>query len=302
MKVKKLVAILLGIMLIAFGVGLLSLKHYGFGNRKTHNINWNSNSPINGFVKHFNDNSTDYIEKNIDEEIIEEASGISTIDIDVAFSNVNIIPEDRDNIRVHFHGYVKANFIPSIKTRSSNGTLYISFKKDSNNSHNTKTVDVNLDIYVPKTYDKAIKIDTSFGNIDISSLTLSQLKLMTSFGNIEINDLTGDVEADTSYGNIVVENLTGNLEASTSFGNIDLEYEEFDYNIDADTSFGDIRLILPKNSQFKIDAECSFGNINIDFPVKVTKNEKDKISGNVGNSSNTIELESSSGDIRVIRK
>lgn len=284
MKVKKLVAILCGIMLIALGVGFLSLKHYGFAYGRSNNISFNFNFPFKDLVEHFNDSSTDYIEKNIDEEIIEEAAGISTIDIDVDFSNINIIPEDRDDIRVHFHGYVKANFIPSIKTRSSNGSLYISFEKDSKVSNNTQTVDVNLDIYVPKTYDKAIKIDTSFGNIDISSMTLSQLKLFTSFGNIYVKDLAGD------------------LEASTSFGNIDLEYKEFDYNIDANTSFGDIRLTLPKNSQFKIDAECSFGNINIDFPVKVTKNEKDKISGNVGNSSNTIELESSSGDIEVIRK
>lgn len=301
MKIKKIVVILFGIMLIAFGIGLLSLKHYGFSN-KSNNLNINFSFAISDFVKSFKDVTSDYVEKNIDEEKIENIDGINTLDIDVSFSNVNIIAENRDDVKIHYHGYIKANFIPKLKTKTSNSTLYIKLEKGSDKSYNTETVDVKLDIYVPKSYEKSIKANTSFGNINISNLNLSHLKLITSFGNIEIRNLKGDVEADTSYGNIVIQNLSGDLTASTSFGNIDLEYQDFDYNIKADTSFGDIKLALPKNSQFKIEAECSLGDIDIDFPVKITKNERDKISGTVGSSSNSIDLETSSGDIKVISR
>ena len=301
MKTRKIVAILAGIMLVAFGVGLLSLRYYGFDEKVFNNINWKFGFPLNKLVRTSNNNSN-YIEKNIDEEKIENAAGINTIDIDVSFSNINIIPENRDDIKIHYHGYIKARFIPDLKTKCSNKTLYIYHEKGLSGSNSTETIDVKLDIYIPETYKNNIKADTSFGSINISNLNLSKLKAITSFGDIEISDLTGNVEADTSYGNITVKNLSGNLEASTSFGGIELEYEEFDYNINADTSFGNIELTLPRDSQFKIDAECSFGRIDIDFPLTITKNEDDELSGTVGSGRNKIKLESSSGDIKVISK
>lgn len=301
MKMKKTIAILVGIMLIAFGVGLLSLKHYDLDSGVNNSINLNIRFPFNRLLR-ISDNSSNYIEKNIDQEKTENIAGISTIDIDVPFSDVNIIPENRDDIRIHYHGYIKARFIPDLKTKSSNKTLYIYLEKGSNNSNSTNNIDIKLDVYVPETYKDNIKADTSFGNISISNMNLSKLELITGFGNIEINNLTGNIEADTSYGNIVVQNLSGNLDTSTGFGDIELEYDEFNYNINAETSFGDIKLTLPKDSQFEIDAECSFGKIDVDFPVSITKNEDDELSGTVGSGRNKIELESSSGDIKVISK
>lgn len=301
MRTKKIVAILFGVMLIAFGIGLLSLKLFGLSN-KVNNLGLNFSFAISDFIKNFQYNSTDYIEKNIDEEKIVSINGIKTIDINVSFSEVNIIPEKREDIRIHYHGYIKSGFIPELKTKSSNNTLFIYLEENSSIKSNIQTIDVRLDIYVPEKYENKVKGSTSFGNINISNMNLSKLELSTSFGNIDINNLTGEIEAETSYGNIVVNNLSGNLIASTSFGDIDLKYSEFDYNIKADSSFGDIKVTLPKNSDFKIDAECSFGDIDIYFPVRITKNEKDKISGTVGSGNNIIELETSSGDIEVISK
>lgn len=300
MKIKKVVAILIGVTLIAFGVGLLSLKHYAHKAGISNSKNSILNLVIDNIIE--SAHNSDYVEKNIDEEIIKNIAGIDTVDIEVPFSNINIIPESRDNVKIHYKGYVKANFIPQLKTRTSNDTLYIYLEQEAGKPYNTKRVDLKLNIYIPKDYKKNMKIYTSFGHINVSDLNISQLKLDSSYGHIEIKNLRGDVEANTSYGDIIAKNYSGNITAITCFGDIILEYMDFDNNIIATTSFGNIKLILPKNSQFIIDAHCSLGDIDVDFPVTISKNEKNRIAGRVGNSRNNIKLEADSGDIKIISK
>jgi len=295
MKIKKLVSILVGIALISFGIGLLSLEHFGYKNGIFKFV-------VDNISEGIQEDDSNYVEKNIDEEKLENIDGINTINVDVPFLDVNVIPENRDDVKIHYNGYIKANFIPKLKTERSSDILYISLEKKSHVSYNVKESDAKLDIYIPKTYEKNIKISTSFGDINIANLNISQLELDSNYGDIEIKNLNGDIKANISYGKMDIENHSGDLTATTSFGDIDLKYSNFDNNIDATTSYGDIKIELPKNSQFNIDATYSFGDIDIDFPVTISKNEKNRIAGRIGNSKNNIKLESDFGDIRIKSK
>lgn len=291
MNNKKIVPILIAVVLMAFGVGLLSLNHYGYS---TKGIDFqlgkdNTNIKIGPGLNFSIDNSTkDYnssnlIEKNVDEEKVEKSDGVTTIDINVPFSDINIIPKKRNDIKIHYHGHIKANYIPNLETEKSNTTLYISLENNRSNSYNTETIDAQLDIYIPDNYkDKIIA--------------------QTSYGNIEIENLTGQFDVQTNYGDIIMKNISGEVIAETSYGNIELEYNKFNDNIEANTSFGDINIILPSDSQFNIDARTSLGDIDINFPVTITQNERDRLNGSVGSSSNNIDLETSMGDIEIISK
>jgi len=131
MKIKKLVSILVGIALISFGVGLLSLKHFGYKNGIFKFV-------VDNIAEGIQDDDSNYVEKNIDEEKLENIEGINTIDVDVPFLDVNVIPENRDDVKIHYNGYIKANFIPKLKTERSSSILYISLEKKSHVSYNVK--------------------------------------------------------------------------------------------------------------------------------------------------------------------
>ena len=378
MSTKKLVAILFGIVLIAFGVGFLSLNHYGFNihNRQGVKINFNgidindgdssvkvgpggidivdgdehvkvgisgidikdgSDTSVKigpGFVKvddgnskvkggffsnrmFFNDKNL--IKKDIDEEKIEDISKIKTIDVETPFVDINIIPEEREDVKIHYKGYLEASYIPELKTKKSGDTLYIIAKKDGSNSYSVYSTDLKLNIYVPVDFKDNIKIVTSSGDIKVSKSELSNLQLTASSGDIKVYDLvsnslsietsSGEQEVKNvksnksnflaSSGDVEIYNFAGDVNVTTSSGEIDLHYEKFNNNINATASSGDIEVKLPINSEFNLNANASSGEIESSFPITVTEKQKNSLSGKVGNSTNAINITTSSGDISI---
>ena len=373
MNIKKLVFILIGVVLISFGVGLLSLNHYGFNlyNSEGANIDLNGidindgNSSVkigpggihvvdgdnnvkvgvNGidikdsdgtsvkigprFTVKINDGNNkvfgkgmsrkNLIRKNVNEEKLEDIKGIKTIDVETPFVDVNIIPEEREDIKIHYNGYLEATYIPELKTKTSGDTLYIMAKGDNLNSYSVYSSDLKFNIYIPMDFKDNIKITTSSGDINVSKLELSNLKLDASSGDIEIYDLSVDnLSIGTSSGEQIVKNVKsknsnflassgdieiysfiGDTNVTTSSGEINMDYEKFNNNIDAAASSGDITIKLPSNSEFNLNANTSSGEIESSFPITVTGKQKNSLSGKVGNSVNAINITTSSGDISI---
>ncbi|MBZ2174210.1 DUF4097 domain-containing protein [Schnuerera sp. xch1] len=371
---KRSVSILTGIVLISSGIGLLSLKHYGFSiknykgvNTDLNNIGINSNKSsveigsdgvyikdknnrisvntygidirdgkndtnikvepgfnfkIGNFFNNFNITNSDLVEKNVNQKKFESMDGINFIDIATPFINVNIIPEEREDIKIHYNGYLKSNYIPELETKRLGNILYITFKRNNSNSYSVSNSDIKLNIYIPNNYEDRIKVITSSGDINVSKLELSQLNLTTNSGDIIVKDVTLDtISTETSSGNQIIKSITstksnliassgdinvynfiGDMVVETSSGEIKLNYNEFNKDINATTSSGNVKIVLPESSQFNIDAYASSGNITTEFPVTIMDKQKCNLTGKVGNSSNNIEIITSLGDIEIKNK
>jgi DUF4097 and DUF4098 domain-containing protein YvlB len=340
MNIKKLVFILIGVVLISFGVGLLSLNHYGFNlyNSEGANIDLNGININDGnssvkigpkFTVKANDSNNkvfgkgmsrkNLIRKNVNEEKLEDIKGIKTIDVETPFVDVNIIPEEREDIKIHYNGYLEATYIPELKTKKSGDILYIMAKGDNLNSSRVYSTDLKLNIYIPIAFKDNIEIVTSSGDINVSKLKLSNLKLAASSGDIGIHDLSVDnLSIETSSGEQIVKNVKsknsnflassgdieiysfiGDTNVTTSSGEINMDYEKFNNSIDAAASSGDITIKLPSNSEFNLNANTSSGEIESSFPITVTGKQKNSLSGKVGNSVNAINITTSSGDISI---
>lgn len=374
MSTKKIVAILIGITLVAFGIGLLSLNHYGFNINQNNGINIglngidiNSNgskvkigpggihiedgddkvsvgigginiedgnkdislevnSGFSGWIKDlFNGitiTSKDLIEKDIDEEKFEEIDGINHIKIETSFIDVNIITENRNDIKIRYNGHLRANYIPELETDKSGNTLRIYFKRNKTSSYTVTSSNVKLDVYIPNTYKDNIDIISSSGDVYISNMELSQLDLSASSGYITVDNITTDsLYTQTSSGDQIIKNVTsmksnlnassgtlevsnykGDLYANTSSGDMKFDYSTFDNSIIANASSGEIEIILPNDSQFNLNANTSSGQIKVDFPIKISRKDDDSLSGTVGNSFNNIKVTTSSGDIWIRNK
>lgn len=335
---KKTVLILAGIMLVSFGIGFVSLIHFGFitsDNGVSRGINIFSNdasvqigpegiyiqdgddlvnigpggikiqdgcSSINigpGLSFLFPGNQPGELnEETVNEQEIVDLIDVKIIKITSSFVDVNLIPENRADLKIHYNGYIRASDIPKLTVEKTADTLSISLiQKNSYSNMNSKA---KLDLYIPEEYKEAIKASTSSGDITLSGQKLADVSFSASSGDITIADsLIKTLTATTSSGDISARNFSGDVNGKSSSGKIKLHYAQFGDNIKAATSSGNIEIQLPTGAEFALTANTSSGNIAVEFPITVSQKTKNSLSGRVGNCQHTIEVSSSSGDIEI---
>lgn len=302
MSIKKLVTYLITIMLICYGIGFTIISFTG-GFKGDFSISYKNK-------KTYND---------LDQEKIEKIDTINQISIETSSCDVNIIPEDREDVKAHFYGNVTSTFKPELETKVKGKELLIFIKRPK--SYSIFNSDLKLDIFVPRNYKENIDIDSSSSNINIQNeLTLNNLFIDLSSGNAKLKDLniknlkfeassgsligeniiTNSTVLEVSSGAIDLNNFTGNLKGDSSSGSVEVNYNVFDNNIDLETSSGNVNIGLPDDAKFYLDAECSSGDIECDFPIMVRgKQEDNTLKGTVGNDKNKIIINTSSGDINI---
>lgn len=315
MNIKKLVLILILITLVAFSIGFFSLKHYGYKIQNKDNIDigfkgisikdGDSSMDINldGIqVVDGKDKIKIRLDKNNVNEIkTETVEKIENINIETSLIDINIIPEKRKDIKIHYNGYIKSNYIPELKTKKSGNTLYITTEKNSTmKSHKVYSSNLKFDIYIPIDFKDNIDIITSSGDINIHDMNLNNLSIKTSSGKQTLkNIIANNSNFLTNSGNVETYKFTGNTCITTSSGDVYLDYETFNNNIIIATSSGDVEIKLPSNSQFQLNVQTSSGQFKSSFPLTITEKLKNNVSGKIGNSTNSINITTSSGDISI---
>ena len=284
MTTKKIVAILIGIVLIAFGIGFLALNSKGYEISKNKDI---------GSI-------------NLDEKSTEAIDSIDKIYITAPIAKVNIIPEDRDNVHVHYHGHIPNNIKTDLVTKKVKNTLEI---RTENKNHikigfsNFNNLEIFLDVYVPNNYSKNMDIESDLGDINISDFNLDQLEIDADLGNVNIENINAEkIEIDCDSGNIIAKSIKGDTKAKADLGNIELSYEDFNYNLDAVSNLGSITITLPKDANFNLNAKSNLGTVKSDFPVTTTESSNTKLKGTVGDGGKDIILAVDLGSIKIKSK
>ncbi|HAG43724.1 MAG TPA: hypothetical protein DCL31_10825 [Clostridium sp.] len=302
-KTKKIIYILLGVMFLCFFLsGIIFL--------------FSSNKNV---VKNNSDNGTGVqfrTEKNL------SIDNINNIDIDAALGSIKITSEDRKDVKLIFsynENFFK-NSVPTLNVNSYGTEAKIEIKyRSSLKKLNLGNSRISLEVYIPKSYNKSLSLDTKLGDINLNNLDLDNLECSLSMGKSLVNDINcnyfkydnsmGDLNGDKVYtkeseielsmGSANIKNFRGNLKAENSMGEIDIEYDEFNNNVDLEASMGSIKLTLPKKSEFSLSAKTSMGSVSCDFPLNTSIHKGSEIDGNINNSNNRIIANSSMGSIDI---
>lgn len=195
-----------------------------------------------------------------------------------------------------------------------------------------------VEVYLPESYVGDLKATTKSGNIKIEEIgEIKELKVSASSGNITCKEVKadsihasassgnitfgkaqgkrhftassgnikvmageGDTYADAKSGNITIEDISGELSAFASSGNIKADFIQIG-NIDVKTSSGNIKLGIPKDSEFSYEASANSGIIRTDFDEFLSYNKKkNQANGMCGeNAEFVIRTKASSGNTRV---
>lgn len=300
---KRLVSSLFAIMLICAGLGtLIAYMH-------------NPKDPFNSANGKYS--------MNIDDTKLLDATGVEQISTKISSGDINIISEDRADVKAVLSGYIKSSsevMKPELIVDKSSNKLSINIKSQ-NIYWGYVNIGLKLYIYIPSTYTKNLSLQTSSGDIKLNNeMNLSDLSCSLSSGDLTIKNVTcdkfsykcssGSLQADilntketildSSSGDMNINSFTGDISGESSSGEISINYSSFNNNVTLKAHSGDIRLKLPKSSEFYIDANCSSGEVECDFPVTISGKKKDNtLTGTVKNDNNKLKLNTSSGDIFV---
>ena len=147
--------------------------------------------------------------------------------------------------------------------------------------------------------DATARLRTSNGSVRASRLGGS-LDAQTTNGSIEIREISGSSIVRTSNGAIRAEDLRGSVQASTSNGGITVALDE-PRDVRASTTNGAITVRMPESAGAQLQASTSNSSISSDFDVRgrITKH---RVNGTIGSGGPLLDLETSNGSIRLLKR
>ncbi|HYZ86986.1 MAG TPA: DUF4097 family beta strand repeat-containing protein [Bryobacteraceae bacterium] len=150
-----------------------------------------------------------------------------------------------------------------------------------------------------------VEVLTSNARVEVENVQ-GDVRVKTSNGPVRVTDVQGTLEADTSNSGITARvtapKPNSRIKLDTSNGPIELSLDAFRSNdIVADTSNSSITLRLPGEVSANIIAETSHGSITTDYAVQARRVSKTHLDGSIGSGGPTVHLDTSNGNIRIVR-
>lgn len=147
-----------------------------------------------------------------------------------------------------------------------------------------------------------VNVSTSGGDITLRKIN-GNVKATTSGGDIRFEEIFGDVNCSTTGGDIRVQMKNGFMFAKTTGGDIFIDYSGEGKGIKASTIGGDIRLTLDQNFEGYFYLSTVGGDITNDFNLtNIYERSSSKLQGEINKKEPRIELKTTGGDIRVIKR
>lgn len=248
-----------------------------------------------------------------DEVVLEQSYNtvFSEININTKMTDIDIKQSADNTFKVITYGekdYIKLN--------EKNNKLFIDINNKSLIFFNFYSCISKIELYLPNNYDKVIRINNEFGNIDIGEFNNLALDIKQKIGNLSISSLdfiktesknsdikidkavkarlsnkngkinvkeVDDLVIDNENGNVTIENLNEYLKINLDSGNIKIDSIKLIKDSNINLRYGNV--ILNKIEDINVDAKTNRG--------------KKEIKNNNKKADIKLEIYNKSGDIKV---
>jgi lia operon protein LiaG len=251
-----------------------------------------------------------------------DTEDINKITMDITSTDINVMPSDDEDIRVHFYGEVSTNRnrdIPSLVAYESGDELRIEIIKPKTVFIGINIWRTKLDVYIPEDSLELLKIDVVSSDIDLSGLKVDEfectgvsgdlkgesvfaenIKFNTTSGDVSLDGYTGDLNIHVTSGDLVIKDgsLNDDIELVTISGDIYIEQVD-PSNMNISTTSGDVGINISEGAGFYLKANTVSGEIDNRFPIDITSSGRRNLEGKVGGGEKEIVVSTISGDIKV---
>ncbi|MBA3556914.1 MAG: DUF4097 family beta strand repeat protein [Gemmatimonadales bacterium] len=148
-----------------------------------------------------------------------------------------------------------------------------------------------------------LSVDTGSGAVEVSGFRGSGLSIDTGSGGVTGSDLQAtEIQIDTGSGDIQLTGVTSPvLVLETGSGSVGADHHGPVRELTVETGSGDISVRAPASLAAAVDIETASGGIETDFQLQVTRHSRDHVVGQIGNGSGRVEIETGSGDVRLLK-
>jgi hypothetical protein len=148
-----------------------------------------------------------------------------------------------------------------------------------------------------------VNVDTGSGPVQVTGFSGGELHIDTGSGGVTGSRLKADaIHIETGSGDI---ELTGAVAPTvvleTGSGSVGADLRGPVSELSVETGSGDISVRAPASLAAQVEIETASGEIETDFQLQVTRHSRDHVVGQIGNGSGRVEIETGSGDVRLIK-
>lgn len=218
--------------------------------------------------------------------ISSEVKEVSTLKIDLAFTNLDI--KTGDNFKVETN---------NLKITFTNDNGSVKIKEENQNWLNNNNKASNLIIYIPEdriAIDKT-EIETGAGKINIKNLNTQSLYLELGAGDVHMENViaTGETKIDGGVGKTELESCEiNNLKANLGMGEFVFS-GKITGKSEMDSGVGTINIDLMGNKKnYTIDVSKGLGNVTLEGQ----KLEMDRV---YGTGENYLDIDGGIGEIKI---
>lgn len=248
-----------------------------------------------------------------DELVVDEEydNNFEKIDITSDAGNIYVKTSNTEKVKVVIYGE-KSN----TKIEEINNELKIISKEKRGHIFSFNSKISKIEVYIPDNYEKTIKINNNYGDIEVDNFTKADIEINEDCGDVsvkegkkvniknnygdiqldkaneaEINQSAGDVKVgevndinvENNYGDIKINNVYNSLKVEEDCGNVKIENINIKENSFIENNLGDIK--IGSTNEIYIDASIDLGDI--------------KINQNYPKSEITLKIKNNCGDIKV---
>ena len=168
----------------------------------------------------------------------------------------------------------------------------------------TLTIDTGSGDITVRDVEGDVSLDTGSGEISATGVRGRGLTLDTGSGNVTVAqaDVT-DLTIDTGSGDVDAAGVRARtVTVDTGSGHVTLGLLADVDSVEIDTGSGDVTVTVPAQLGAEVEIETSSGEIDLGFSIAVQRIDRDHLVGRIGDGVGRMRLDTSSGDVRLVRQ
>ncbi|BCB02047.1 LiaG family protein [Bacillus sp. KH172YL63] len=264
------------------------------------------------------DNTSLFTKESQSGDRVHLSDNIHHIDLSLDSSDTEVIPTDRDEVKVDIDGKGRL----TLKEQGDTIDISVRHKWYEWFGFHRKS---DVTVYIPRAYAHSMEIDMGSGSLvmkgesEAKRLKLDELAVEMGSGSLELRNLdtnvfehegsSGDMVVNTlstqkgsveiSSGNVELKNYEGPLNGELSSGELTVSMPALKGDLNFDISSGGVKLDLPDEASFKLKGKASSGDISCSLPLEDQKVDNGDISGVSGSGKYRINVSVSSGNVDI---
>ncbi len=165
-------------------------------------------------------------------------------------------------------------------------------------------------------------LDTGSGDVKVTG-TNGEVKVSTGSGSATVTDVRGEhLSLDTGSGSAIASNVavarlmidvgSGSIQASkvtspdtrldSGSGSIALDLTGDIKSLSIESGSGNVTARVPASIGADVEVSTGSGGIRTDFPIQVTKYQRDELAGRIGDGRGRIKIETGSGGVSLLKQ